>query len=145
MLIPCSNAFLEASIWLLRLRSFKKGDLLESIAAMLTAASTHLKKAPYRMSLPRNTSSGNLANCFPSGVNVSVPVRAFTVFNDLIARRIFFEDGGSIASDSVPSISPRLHIFTRRIRSWSDRRSISGVCCSESYLYFKLVTGILKL
>lgn len=108
------------------------GDLDERMAAMLTAASRHLKNAPWMISFPRKTSSGSLASCMPSGVSASEFVSALTSLSESIARRMFFGDGGSTASRSVCSTSPRLQIFTRSTRSWSDRRSISGVCCSAS-------------
>ena len=99
---------------------------------MVRTASAHWKIHPSSNSFPRKTSSGSVASCRPSGVKSSMLVRAFTSINESIARLIFLEDGGSSASIKAISISPSLHILTRRTRSWSDRRSISGVCSSAS-------------
>ena len=131
--IPRWKLFLVSSFWLVVPLLLVKGDLLDKIAAMLTDASTQLKKAPYSINFPRKTSSGNLASRFPSDVNTSPPVSAFTVLRDSIALRTFFAEGGSRASESVSSISPRLQILTRSMRSCKERRSISGLCCSAIY------------
>ena len=108
------------------------GDFDERMAAMLSDASRHLKNAPCTINFPRKTSRGSLASCEPNGVRFSPLVNAFTSFSASIARRMFFDDGGSRASRSVCSTSPSLQILTRRTRSWRDSRSISGVCCSGS-------------
>ena len=111
---------------------FTNGDLEERMAAMLTVASKHRKKAPWMIILPRKTSSGNLANCVPRDVRLSLLVSALTSLRESMARRMFFDDGGSRASRSVCSTSPNLHIFTRSTRSCKESRSSSGVCCSAS-------------
>lgn len=130
--LPRLNASLASSLCVLEPTALMNGDLDERIAAMLTALSKHLKNAPYIMSFPRKTSNGNFASCLPSGVRVSVFVSALTSLRASMARRIFLDDGGSMASESVGSTSPKLHIFTRRTRSCNESRSISGVCCSAS-------------
>lgn len=112
---------------------FTKGDLEERMAAILMVASRHLKKAPWMISFPRNTSSGSFASCDPRDVRFSAFVRAFTSLRESIARRMFLDEGGSSASRRVCSTSPSLQILTRNTRSCNDNRSISGVCCSASY------------
>ena len=103
------------------------------MAAILIDASRHLKNAPWIISFPRKTSSGSFASCIPNGVRFSAFVRALTSFRESIARRMFFDEGGSSASRRVCSTSPNLQILTRNTRSCKDNRSISGVCCSASY------------
>lgn len=100
---------------------------------MLTAASKHRKNAPCMINFPKKTSNGNLASCIPSGVRLSLLVRALTSLRASMARRMFLGSGGSSASRRVCSTSPSLQIFTRSTRSCRESRSISGVCCSKSY------------
>jgi len=65
-------------------------------------------------------------------------ISALTSLSDSTARRIFFKEGGSKASSSVCSTSPRLQIFTRNTRSCKESLRISGVCSSASYAYLSI-------
>jgi hypothetical protein len=75
----------------------EKGDFDDRIAAMVTAASKHLKILPNRMSFPKKTSRGSRANWCPSGVSSSSGVKALTSTRASIARRMFLAEGGSKA------------------------------------------------
>jgi len=62
----------------------------------------------------------------------SLVVRALTSTSYAIALWILIDEGGSSARDSTSSIDdPSLTLSTliRSARSWSDRRSISGIAC----------------
>src|SRR5260221_5276264 len=75
----------------------ENGDLDDKIAAIVMAASKHLKILPRRMSFPKNTSNGSLASCWPRGVRSSAFVKALTSIRASTARLIFFAEGGSRA------------------------------------------------
>lgn len=129
--MPFLNPSLARSACALAPIGAEKGDFDDKIAAIVSAASRQPKRLPSKSSFPRNTSSGSFASCLPRGVRSSPGVRALTSTSESMARRIFFASGGSRASDSVCSMPPSLQILTRRTRSCRERRSISGVCCSD--------------
>lgn len=84
----------------------ENGDFEERIAAIVSAPSRHLKILPSIINFPRNTSSGSFASCFPSGVSSSLAVKALTSIRESTARLIFFDDGGSSASNRAASALP---------------------------------------
>ena len=104
------------------------------MAAIVKEPSRHLKMVPSRINFPRKTSNGSFTSCRPNGVSSSVDVSALTSINASTARRMFFDEGGSSASDNASSAPPKWQILTRRTKSCKDKRSISGVCSSAIYV-----------